>query len=101
MFFLHADERTFLNGYLDEELCHSLDLSIYADFLYTNFVVHFQESIDHLFYETHAFELVRVIPMPEHERVVELIALPNKHFPSDHMPIIFEFKLKPITSNSH
>lgn len=77
-----------------DELNHSLDLSIYADFRYTNYVVAFQATIDHLFYETSAFELTRVIAMPSHEKVTELVALPSILAPSDHLAIVFEFKLK-------
>lgn len=77
-----------------EELHHKIDFSIYADFPYTNYVTQFQATIDHLFYETNTFELTKVIPLPPHEKVEELIALPNKNVPSDHLAIIFEFKLK-------
>lgn len=77
-----------------EELHHSLEFSIYSDFPFTNYVVYFQETIDHLFYETNSFEMANVVPIPPLEKVIEFTALPSKYMPSDHIAIIFDLKIK-------
>lgn len=78
-----------------EELRHNLDLSVYKEFQYTNYVIGFQDVLDHLFYDNTAVELIRAIPMPTKEKITEFVALPSKYVPSDHLAIIFDFKMKP------
>jgi mRNA deadenylase 3'-5' endonuclease subunit Ccr4 len=50
--------------------------------------------LDYIFYETERFELTKVVPLPSVEKVKEFVALPNKFIPSDHLPVVMEFKMK-------
>lgn len=59
----------------DDELIHSLSLSAYTDFPFTNCTAAFEAILDYVFYETDAFELTKVIPLPSVERVKENVAL--------------------------
>ena len=78
----------------DEDLMHSLSLSAYADFPFTNCIGAFEGILDYVFYESNAFDLTKVIPIPSVEKCKENTALPSQYMPSDHLPIIFELLAK-------
>ena len=73
---------------------HSISLSAYSDFPFTNYTSGFSGILDYLFYETSAFELLKVIPIPSLEKITELVALPSRTIPSDHLALVFDLKLK-------
>lgn len=77
-----------------EDFIHSLSLSTYADFPFTNCIASFESVLDYIFYESDSFNLDRVIPLPSVEKVKEFTALPNQYIPSDHLPVIFELSIK-------
>lgn len=88
------DEKKFVSESNSEDLLHSVGLSAFADFPYTNYTVGFNGILDYVFYETGAFELEKVIPIPTLEKVKENIAMPSKVIPSDHCALVFELKIK-------
>ena len=61
---------------------------------YTNFVAGFCGTLDYIYADASKLELKREIPLSDHEDVVKEIALPNRIFPSDHMPLVVELKWK-------
>ena len=61
---------------------------------YTNYVTSFAGCLDYVFVEKTKFTTEKVVPLPTHEEVTRYIALPNTHFPSDHLPVICEIKWK-------
>lgn len=61
---------------------------------YTNFVAGFCGTLDYIYADESKLQLKRAIPLSEHEDVVQEIALPNRIFPSDHMPLVVELKWK-------
>jgi hypothetical protein len=78
----------------EEDLLHSLSFSTYCDFPFTNCIGEFEGILDYIFFESNSFELDKVIPLPPVEKVKEFVALPNKYMPSDHLPLVFELKIK-------
>ena len=77
-----------------EHFIHSLNMSAYTDFPFTNCVLGFEGILDYVFFESNAFELARVIPLPSVEKLKEKTALPSQYIPSDHLPLVFEFEVK-------
>ncbi|XP_071823238.1 2',5'-phosphodiesterase 12-like [Apostichopus japonicus] len=75
------------------QLSHQLKLkSVCPDIPYTNYVPAFMETIDHVTYSHDTIGVERVVPMPSHEEVTRLSALPNEVFPSDHLPLVCDLK---------
>jgi len=61
---------------------------------YTNFVAGFCGTLDYIYADESKLEVKREIPLPDQEDVVKEIALPNRIFPSDHLPLVVELKWK-------
>ena len=59
----------------EDDLIHSLSLSAYTNFPFTNCIATFESVLDYVFYETDEFELTKVIPLPEVSKIKENIAL--------------------------
>lgn len=59
---------------------------------YTHYLLSFQSCLDYVLVESDKFETIRTVPMPTHEQVTLLTALPNAVFPSDHLPLICDVK---------
>ena len=78
----------------EEKLMHSLSLATHVCLPFTNCIETFECVLDYVFYDESGFELTKVIPLPSVEKVKENVALPSEYFPSDHLPIIFEFLYK-------
>lgn len=78
----------------DGSLTHTLNLGAYTDFPFTNCIGAFEGILDYVFYEQEFFELSKVIPLPSIEKVKENTALPSVYIPSDHLALVFEFKIK-------
>nr|XP_054752609.1 2',5'-phosphodiesterase 12-like [Lytechinus pictus] len=77
-----------------EEFCGGMTLTHFLDFTnactsqeYTNFVAGFVASLDYVLIDSNHLEVVREIPMPDHDDVTAHVALPNDVFPSDHLAI--------------
>ncbi|GIY26765.1 2',5'-phosphodiesterase 12 [Caerostris darwini] len=70
-------------------LKHSLSLgSACGTPTYTNYTEGFVGCLDYIFYNKSHFEVLDVVPLPDHEHVIKYKALPNKVFPSDHLALV-------------
>ncbi|XP_072743590.1 2',5'-phosphodiesterase 12 [Anoplolepis gracilipes] len=61
---------------------------------YTNYTPAFSACLDYIFYERHKFEVEQVIPMPSKEELTLHTGLPSVVFPSDHISLCADLKLK-------
>jgi mRNA deadenylase 3'-5' endonuclease subunit Ccr4 len=77
---------------LKDSFNHSLSVSSYTDFKYTNYLKIFNGLLDYIFYDKTQFDLIKVLPMPEHSEVIEETALPSRKIPSDHLAVVLELK---------
>lgn len=66
----------------------------------TNITLNFEGCIDYIFYEENSFELLKEYPPPDKASIAKItgcqehqVSLPNLIAPSDHLPIIADFKL--------
>lgn len=60
---------------------------------YTYFTESFRNTIDYIFYSNN-LELIKILRMPEREELSKEGFLPSKKFPSDHIKLFSEFKIK-------
>ena len=59
---------------------------------FTNLTANFKGNLDYIFYNKRSkLELKRVLKIPKRK---ELVALPNKNWSSDHLPIMAEFLIE-------
>ena len=62
---------------------------------FTNITNKFRGMIDYIFYEEREnLEVSKVLTLPEEEKIRKEVALPNSIIPSDHLPLVCEFRLK-------
>lgn len=82
---------------------HSLNLTnCHPDEELTNITTCFEGCLDYILYQADHFELLSTCPPPNKESLVELtkadelrkVSLPNFYTPSDHLPLIADFKIK-------
>jgi 2',5'-phosphodiesterase len=80
------------------ERCHlSHDLKLHSACgypEYTNYVTSFNGCLDYIFIEQESFDVCQVVPLQSHDEVTQFTALPNKVFPSDHLALVCDLKLK-------
>ncbi len=79
-------------GGFKDTLMHSLKISTYTGFQYTNYLEKFNGVLDYIFYDNTSFTLNKVLPMPDHNDVTEDSALPSRKIPSDHLAVVVELK---------
>ena len=83
------------------DLQHGLKFSSACGYpSYTNFSASFHSCLDYIFIEPDSFRVEKVIPLPSHEDVTKLTALPNAGFPSDHLAIICDLEWIETSENS-
>lgn len=68
-------------------------LGVEPDF--TNFTADFVGTIDYIWYETSGLQPLQVLRLPERQTVSSCQALPSPVFPSDHLPLLASFALRP------
>ncbi|XP_011338566.1 2',5'-phosphodiesterase 12 isoform X2 [Ooceraea biroi] len=61
---------------------------------YTNYTPEFSDCLDYIFYEKDKFEVEQVVPMPSKEELTLHTGLPSVVFPSDHISLCADLKLK-------
>jgi CCR4-NOT transcription complex subunit 6 len=88
-----TDEREILKD-IKNEIKHSLNLDAFINFPFTISFEGFAGVIDFVFYEKNLFELKKVLPLTYGDKLDKRMAFPNQYQPSDHLSIIFEFKIK-------
>ncbi|KAG0211623.1 Glucose-repressible alcohol dehydrogenase transcriptional effector [Mortierella sp. GBA30] len=84
--------------YTSEGLSHKMTLrSSYsdgADLPFTNFTPTFAAVIDYIFYSSNYLSVLGLLGGVEKEYMSRVVGFPNAHFPSDHVPILAEFKFR-------
>ncbi|ORX58307.1 hypothetical protein DM01DRAFT_1333959 [Hesseltinella vesiculosa] len=61
---------------------------------YTNYTVGFKGVLDYIFYTPHRLEPVSLLGPLDRAYMAKQVALPNPHIPSDHIPLLTEFRFK-------
>ena len=67
---------------------------------YTNYVPAFSGCLDYIYIDS-KLKCERVIPLPSHDVVTQHTALPNRHFPSDHLPLVCDITWSQERTTSH
>ncbi|KMQ88325.1 2 -phosphodiesterase 12-like protein [Lasius niger] len=84
-------EEAIENVSLTQDLCMS---SACGTPEYTNYTPEFSGCLDYIFYERDKFEVEQIIPMPSKEELTLHTGLPSVVFPSDHISLCADLKLK-------
>ncbi|KAL0130432.1 hypothetical protein PUN28_002243 [Cardiocondyla obscurior] len=84
-------EEAIKNISLTQDLCMS---SACGTPEYTNYTPEFSACLDYIFYEKDKFEVEQVVPMPSKEELTLNTGLPSVVFPSDHISLCADLKLK-------
>lgn len=61
---------------------------------FTNFTPSYAEVIDFIFYSSNSLSVLGLLGGVEKEYMSRVVGFPNAHFPSDHVPILAEFKFQ-------
>ncbi|KAK3826044.1 MAG: Endonuclease/exonuclease/phosphatase [Benniella sp.] len=84
--------------YTSEGLAHKMTLrSSYGDgneLPFTNYTPTFAAVIDYIFYSSNYLSVLGLLGGVEREYMSRVVGFPNAHFPSDHVPILAEFKFR-------
>ena len=76
-------------------LSHSLQLlNTCGPTAFTHFAGHYTGTLDYIFCDSDTLSTHQVAPMPALWEVSKETALPNTWFPSDHLPIVCDLKIK-------
>lgn len=84
-------EEAVRNISLMQDLCLS---SACGTPVYTNYTPVFSACLDYIFYERNKFDVEQVVPMPSKEELTLHTGLPSVVFPSDHISLCADLKLK-------
>ncbi|XP_018377460.1 PREDICTED: 2',5'-phosphodiesterase 12 isoform X3 [Trachymyrmex cornetzi] len=84
-------EEVIKNISLTQDLCMSSACGMPE---YTNYTPEFSACLDYIFYERDKFEVEQVVPMPSKEELTLHTGLPSVVFPSDHISLCTDLKLK-------
>ncbi|KAI0358592.1 hypothetical protein OH77DRAFT_1420998 [Trametes cingulata] len=96
----HEDFLSHLYGkYTSEGLRHRLGLkSAYAgagEFPLTNYTPSFKGHIDYIWYSSANLSVNSILGAVDPSYLDKAVGFPNAHFPSDHLPIVSEFRVRP------
>jgi len=96
----HPDFKSHLYGrYTSDGLKHRLGLkSAYAgvgDQTLTNYTSGFHGMIDYIWYSTANVGLNAILGEVDKQYLEKVVGFPNAHFPSDHLCIVSEFRVRP------
>lgn len=61
---------------------------------YTNYTHLFSACLDYIFYQSDRLEVLQYAPLPTEEELKANTAIPSVVFPSDHVALIADLKLK-------
>jgi len=95
----HEDFMSYAYGhYTTDGLAHKLSLrSAYShekELPFTTFTPSYAEVIEHIFYTSNSLSVLGLLGGVEKEYMSRVVGFPNAHFPSDHIPILAEFKFQ-------
>ncbi|CAG8480962.1 1422_t:CDS:2 [Funneliformis mosseae] len=96
----HNDFGNHIYGsYTSDGLSHKLSLkSSYSnieELPFTNFTPSFTGVIDYIWYSTNTLSVTGLLGGIDKEYLSKMVGFPNAHFPSDHVVILAEFRVKP------
>ena len=95
----HSDFMNYQYGpFTEEGLSHSLQLqSAYTKELeFTNWTPTFKGIIDYIWYSSHSVNVVGVLGGIDKDYIGKTVGFPNWHHPSDHIPILSQFRFRNI-----
>lgn len=95
----HPDFMSHIYGkFTSDGLKHSMNLkSAYAgvgELPLTNYTPSFQGVIDYIWYTTNSLNVTALLGEVDQSYLSKVVGFPNAHFPSDHICILSEFKVK-------
>ncbi|CAO3639452.1 unnamed protein product [Cunninghamella echinulata] len=95
----HDDFGTYIYGdYTTEGLSHPYSLkSAYANFKdlkFTNLTPGFTGILDYIWYTSNTVDSLSLLGPIDNSYLSKIVGFPNAHFPSDHIPIAAELKIK-------
>ncbi|CDZ98126.1 glucose-repressible alcohol dehydrogenase transcriptional effector [Phaffia rhodozyma] len=95
----HEDFMDHLYGsYTSEGLSHKLNLkSAYGsvgELPMTNYTPNFEGAIDYIWYTQGSLAVTSLLGEVDQSYLSKVVGFPNAHFPSDHVPIFADFKIK-------
>ncbi|XP_022160157.1 2',5'-phosphodiesterase 12 isoform X2 [Myzus persicae] len=64
------------------------------DVLYSNYTATFVGLLDYIYFTNQHLERIQVLTMPSHDDVIQFGGIPSKLFPSDHLALVADFKIK-------
>lgn len=74
---------------------HSLKLiSAYGTPAFTNYTDDFKGCLDYIFYQKCKMTVESTVPIPSEEELSKNVALPSRVYPSDHISLIADLKIK-------
>ncbi|KAI9274074.1 Endonuclease/exonuclease/phosphatase [Helicostylum pulchrum] len=95
----HADFGNYMYGnYTTEGLSHKLSLkstySSVGELDITNYTPGFKGTLDYIWYTNNTLDVMSLLGGVNQEYLDKVVGFPNPHFPSDHIPIMAEVRLK-------
>ncbi|KAA1122437.1 Glucose-repressible alcohol dehydrogenase transcriptional effector [Puccinia graminis f. sp. tritici] len=65
---------------------------------FTNYTPGFKGVIDYIWYSTESLQVIGLLGKIDDAYLKKVVGFPNAHFASDHVPVLAEFKVKPVNS---
>ncbi|OAV99756.1 hypothetical protein PTTG_11708 [Puccinia triticina 1-1 BBBD Race 1] len=65
---------------------------------FTNYTPGFKGVIDYIWYSTESLQVIGLLGKIDDGYLKKVVGFPNAHFASDHVPVLAEFKVKPVAS---
>ncbi|KAJ9061136.1 Glucose-repressible alcohol dehydrogenase transcriptional effector [Entomophthora muscae] len=79
---------------------HNLFLKSSCNMIFTNFTPTFTGTIDYIWYTPSCLTITQVLGGVDESYTSKYVGFPNVHFPSDHIPLLIEIKLKAKSKTS-
>ncbi|XP_060856862.1 2',5'-phosphodiesterase 12 [Metopolophium dirhodum] len=79
---------------LKKNLEFKMESAYNTDVLYSNYTETFFGLLDYIYFTNQHLELIQVLSMPSHDDVIQHGGIPSLLFPSDHLALIADFKIK-------
>ncbi|KAJ3337418.1 Glucose-repressible alcohol dehydrogenase transcriptional effector [Gonapodya sp. JEL0774] len=70
-----------------------------AELSFTNFTPHFKDAIDYIWYTSSSLQVAGVLGNVDPAYVDRCVGFPNWHHPSDHIPVLAEFRWKGLPTS--
>ncbi|KAL9544644.1 hypothetical protein MBANPS3_007511 [Mucor bainieri] len=98
----HSDFGSHSYGtYTTEGLSHPLSLkSAYShvgELPFTNYTPGYKGALSYIWYTSSLLDAISLLGPIDPDYLAKVVGFPNAHFPSDHIPIMAEFKFRPQT----